>query len=214
MEFSINDKNKIKRNPKRASYNKDIIYRIIDEALICHISFNQDNQPFIIPTIHVRDNDTIFLHGASSSRLIKHIENGNNMAIAFTLLDGIVLARSAFHHSMNYRSAIVFGKGRTCNENESSKVFELLTEKLIPGRWNDARRPTEKEIKATSITAVDIEDASAKIRSGGPIDEDEDYNLNVWAGVLPVKQIYESPLPDEKLRDGIAIPDYLNNFLK
>lgn len=168
MEFSINDKNKIKRNPKRASYNKDIIYGIIDEALICHISFNLDNQPFIIPTIHVRDNDTIYFHGASTSRLIKHIENGNNMAVAFTHLDGIVLARSAFHHSMNYRSAIVFGKGRTCDKNESRKVFELLTEKLIPDRWKDARRPTDKEIKATSITAIDIEDASAKIRSGRP----------------------------------------------
>ncbi len=204
----------MKRNPKRASYDKETIHEIIDESLISNIAFNVGDQPYIIPTIHVRKDETIFLHGASTSRLLNHIESGSNICLSFNQLDGIVLARSVFHHSMNYRSAIVFGKGRSATEQERSEIFESLTEKLIPGRWNDARLPSDKEIKATKISAVEIEDASAKIRSGGPNDEPDDYDLDVWAGVIPVKQIFDAPIPDEKLREGIAIPDYLDKFLK
>jgi nitroimidazol reductase NimA-like FMN-containing flavoprotein (pyridoxamine 5'-phosphate oxidase superfamily) len=209
-EFNITDRNKVKSAPIRGDYDKKTVYDLVDSGLICHIGFTDNDQPFVIPTIHVRIDDTIYVHGSTKSRLVNHISDGNKVCITVTKLDGLVLARSVFHHSMNYRSAVMFGRGRpVTGKEEKLKVFELLTEKLVAGRWADARIPNEKEIDITAIAAVEIEDASAKIRTGPPSDDADDYNLNVWAGVIPIEEVRKNPLPDPKLNSEINLPDYL-----
>ena len=213
-EFQKEDRNLVRRVPKRGHYDKETVYEIIDEALMCHVGFTMENQPFVIPTIHVRDGDRILLHGATTSRLLKHVEAGNPLCITVTHLDGLVLARSVFHHSMNYRSAVVFGKGHLVEDGEKMSALELFTEKLIPGRWDDARIPGRQELKATTVVAVSIESASAKIRKGGPVDDDEDYDLDVWAGVVPMRVAFDGAEPDENLKEGIVMPDYLNSYFE
>jgi len=203
---------KINRLPSRSFYDKDTINQIIDEALYCHVSFVQINQPYIIPTIHARMNDRIVLHGAKGSRMLKHIAEGNEICIAITLMDGLVLARSVFHHSMNYRSVVIFGKGKLIeNKVEKIEALKTITEHLIPGRWEDARKPNKKELNATTVVSIDIDEASAKIRTGPPKDDEEDYNLSVWAGVLPFSLEFASPQNDPKLNPGISLPHYLQN---
>ncbi len=203
-------RSKIKRLPSRGFYDKETINQIIDEALYCHVSFVHSNQPYIIPTIHARMNDRIVLHGAKGSRLMKHIAEGNEICIAITLMDGLVLARSVFHHSMNYRSVVIFGKGKLLeNKVEKLEALKTITEHLIPGRWEDARKPNEKELNATTVVSIDIDEASAKIRTGPPIDDEEDYNLPVWAGVIPILQKFDSPVNDPKLNEDIVLPNYI-----
>ncbi len=203
-------RSKINRLPSRGYYDKETINQIIDEALYCHVSFVHRNQPYIIPTIHARMGDSIVLHGAKGSRLLKHIAEGNEICIAITLMDGLVLARSVFHHSMNYRSVVIFGKGKLL-ENKVVKLEALktITEHLIPGRWEDARKPNEKELNATTVVSIDIDEASAKIRTGPPKDDDEDYNLPVWAGVIPILQKFDSPENDPMLNEDIVLPNYI-----
>jgi nitroimidazol reductase NimA-like FMN-containing flavoprotein (pyridoxamine 5'-phosphate oxidase superfamily) len=209
-EFKITERNKVRSAPVRADYNIETVYDIIDSGLICHVGFAHNDQPYVIPTIHVRIDNTIYFHGSTKSRLIRHIAEGSNVCITVTKLDGLVLARSVFHHSMNYRSAVVFGKGGLVADKENKlKVFKAMTEKLISGRWADARIPNEKEIEITAVAAVKIDDASAKIRTGPPKDDTDDYDLNVWAGEIPIEEVRKSPLPDPKLRDDITLPDYL-----
>ncbi len=187
--MSNTKRSKINRLPSRGSYDKAIINQIIDEALYCHVSFVQNNQPYIIPTIHARMNDRIVLHGAKGSRMLKHIAEGNEVSIAITLMDGLVLARSVFHHSMNYRSVIIFGKGGEVKEQkEKLEALKVITTHLIPGRWEDARQPNEKELNATGIVSIKMDEASAKVRTGSPKDDDEDLDLSVWAGVIPISQ--------------------------
>ena len=205
-------RSKINRLPSRSFYDKETINQIIDEALYCHVSFVQSNQPYIIPTIHARMNDRIVLHGAKGSRLMKHIAEGNEICIAITLMDGLVLARSVFHHSMNYRSVVIFGKGKLLeNKVEKLEALKIITEHLIPGRWEDARKPNEKELNATTVVSINIDEVSAKIRTGPPKDDEEDYNLSVWAGVLPLSLEFASPQNDPKLNPGISLPHYLQN---
>ena len=209
-DFKITGRNKVRSAPIRANYDKQTVYDIVDSGLICHVGFTDNDQPYVIPTIHVRIDDTIYVHGSTKSRLINHISQGNKVCITVTKLDGLVLARSVFHHSMNYRSAVIFGKGRLLtNREDKLKVFESLTEKLVSGRWADARIPNQKEIDITAIAAVDIEDASAKIRSGPPNDDADDYDLNVWAGEIPIEEVRKNPMPDPKLNKEIKLPDYL-----
>ena len=154
--------------------------------------------------------DNIVLHGAKGSRLLKHIAEGNEVCIAITLMDGLVLARSVFHHSMNYRSVVLYGKGKLIeNEVEKLEALKTITEHLIPGRWVDARKPNEKELNATTVVSIDIDEASAKIRTGPPIDDEEDYKLPVWAGLIPISQKYDSPENDPKLNEDIALPNYI-----
>lgn len=206
-EFKITGRNKVKSAPSKADYDKQIVYDIVDSGLICHIGFTDNDQPFVIPTIHVRVDDTIYIHGSTKSRLINHISDGNKVCITVTKLDGLVLARSVFHHSMNYRSAVIFGKGRlVTNNSDKLKVFESLTEKLVSGRWADARIPNQKEIENT---AIEIEEASAKIRTGPPNDDADDYELNVWAGEIPIEEMRKNPVPDPKLNSEINLPYYL-----
>jgi nitroimidazol reductase NimA-like FMN-containing flavoprotein (pyridoxamine 5'-phosphate oxidase superfamily) len=211
--FPKTARNNVKRLPERGHYDAATIYPIIDAALICHVGFALDGQPFVIPTLFARQDDTILLHGAKGSRLLRHIQSGGEVCITITLVDGIVLARSVFHHSINYRSVVLFGKGAViAGEQAQLQALESFTERLIPGRWQDARPPNAIELKQTTVIAVQIESASAKIRSGPPGDEAGDLDLPVWAGVLPLRQIAGAPLADPQLRPSVELPDYIRDF--
>ena len=212
-EFEVTERNRLMRYPKRASYDRAVIYPIIDEALVCHVSFALDGQPFVIPTIHARDGDSILLHGLKGGRLLEYIEAGNPVAIAMTIVDGIVFARTVFNHSMNYRSVVLFGRGKIVEEPEAKlAALHRLTERVIPGRWEEARAPNEKEIKATTIVAIDIEQATSKCRQGPPGDDGEDLEFPVWAGVLPTPIVTQAAQTDPKQTAGFAVPDYVKNF--
>ena len=197
-DFTRTDRNRIKRLSKRGQYDRETIYRILDEALICHVGFVENRQPYVIPINFARVENSIVLHGAKASRLLKHIEVGHPICVEATIVDGLVLARSVFHHSVNYRSAIVFGKGKLIqDEQEKLAALQAVTEHLIPGRWREARLPNRKELNATSVVSIKIDEASAKVRMGPPVDEEEDYALPVWAGILPLQEIPLSPIHDE-----------------
>jgi nitroimidazol reductase NimA-like FMN-containing flavoprotein (pyridoxamine 5'-phosphate oxidase superfamily) len=212
--FPRTSQNTIKRLPQRGHYDRAIIYPILDAAFVCHVAFVQDGQPFIIPTLYARQDDSLLLHGATTSRMLRHAESGGALSIAVTLVDGIVLARSVFHHSINYRSVVAFGHGHLVDEPEAkAAALAAFTEKLLPGRWDDARSPNSNESKATAVIAVEIESASAKIRSGPPGDDEEDLALPVWAGVLPVTQHFGAPIPAPELSPEIPLPEYLRNYL-
>lgn len=212
-DFPKSELNTVKRLPKRGAYDKETIYAIVDEALICHVGFAVEGEPFAMPTIHTRIGDTIYLHGAVANRMLTHIKAGNSVCITVTHIDGIVFARSVFHHSMNYRSAVLFGTGRVVESYEERwKVFEALTEHIAKGRWAEARHPNEVEDKTTAIVAVEITSASAKMRSGPAGDEEEDYVLPVWAGVLPMKTVYGPPERDARLPEGVKEPGYIAGY--
>jgi nitroimidazol reductase NimA-like FMN-containing flavoprotein (pyridoxamine 5'-phosphate oxidase superfamily) len=212
-EFPKTARNKVKRHPERGAYDPAVIYPIVDEALICHVGFIQDNQPYIIPTLHARQDDTILLHGAKGSRLLRYIEAGGDVCITITLIDGIVLARSAFSHSVNYRSAVLFGKGQMILDDDARmQALELFTERLIPGRWQDVRPPNAVELKQTTIVAVPIESASAKVRSGPPKDGQDDLDWPAWAGVLPLQQVSGVAIPDPQLVAPIEVPEYIRDY--
>jgi nitroimidazol reductase NimA-like FMN-containing flavoprotein (pyridoxamine 5'-phosphate oxidase superfamily) len=213
--FPKTSRNTLKRHPERGRYDAESIYPIVDAALICHVGFVLENQPYVIPTLHARDGDSILLHGARGSRLLRHVEAGGEVCIAITLLDGIVLARSVFSHSINYRSAVIFGKGMAIEGDEARlRALEAFTERLIPGRWRDARPPSAVELKQTSIVAVAIESATAKVRSGPPNDIAEDLGLPVWAGVVPLRQAADPPVADPNLAQDIDVPDYIRAFAR
>ena len=211
--YEVTERSKVKRVAYRGDYDRDTIYPIIDEALICHVGFAVDGQPFVIPTIHARVKDSIILHGAPASRMLKHISAGNSVCITITHVDGLVLARSVFHHSMNYRSAVIFGRGYIIeDEAEYFEAAHAISEHLIPGRWEDARQPNLKEVRGTHFVKINIEEASAKIRTGPPGDEDEDYALPVWAGVIPMQTQFLAPEADPRLTEGIPQPDYIQDY--
>ncbi|MEZ4522081.1 MAG: pyridoxamine 5'-phosphate oxidase family protein [Thermomicrobiales bacterium] len=202
------------RKPARGHYGKDEVYRIVDEALYCHVAFVKDGQPFIIPTLHARDGDTLLLHGSSASRMIRH-GDCNPLCVTMTLIDGIVLARSAFNHSVNYRSAILFGNGEAVTNPEAKMdALERFTERLMPGRWDDIRWPDRKELKATGVIAMPIESASAKVRTGPPVDDEPDMQLPTWAGVLPLRQLFGAPVADPNAPVDVALPGYLEKYLE
>jgi len=212
-EFEKTEQNKVRRAPRRGHYDKKTVYEIVDEALICHVGIVQDGMPFVIPTIHARDGDRLILHGAPVSRLLTHASAGHPICVTITLLDGLVLARSAFHHSMNYRSVVLFGTGRIIeDEQEKMRALEILSESVTPGRWDDTRKPNAKEMNTTAVIELTIDSASAKIRTGPPVDLDSDYASPVWAGVLPIEQQFLPPVADPKLADGIPAPDYLADY--
>ena len=214
-EFTRTERNRIKRLPKRGHYDRGTIYRILDEALICHVGFVEKGLPFVIPTNFARVDDTIVLHGAKASRLLKHIEAGHPICVEVTIVDGLVLARSVFHHSVNYRSVVLFGKGRLIeDEQEKLEALHAVTEHLIPGRWQEARLPNRKELNATSVVSIKIDEASAKVRIGPPIDEEEDYSLPVWAGILPFEELPLSPIRDDLQSEEIPLPDYVAQYTR
>ncbi len=212
--FEITARNRIIRHPERGVYDKAEIYPIIDEALFCHVGFSIDQQVYIIPTLHTRRGDEILIHGATSSRLMKYASKGNPLCIAVTLLDGLVLARSVFSHSANFRSAVIFGRGSEIDDPaEKIEALRVFTEGILPGRWDDARIPNAKELRATAIVSIPIELASAKLRQGPPNDEPEDYQLPVWAGVLPIRQEIGEPVADSLLKDDIDLPRYIKDLI-
>lgn len=215
MNFDKTLRSKLNRIPSRGFYDRETINQIIDEALYCHVSFAQNNQPYIIPTIHARMNDSIVFHGAKASRMLKHIAAGNEVCVGITIMDGLVLARSLFHHSMNYRSVVIFGTGELITENEEKlNALKAITDHILPGRWEDARQPNEEELDATAVVSVKIEEASAKIRTGPPIDENSDYDLQVWAGIIPLSYKFGLPEDDPELSPEVKMPDYIRNLLK
>jgi uncharacterized protein len=212
-EFAIDQQNRIQRLPERGRYDKELIYSIIDEALYCHVAFVQDGQPYVIPTIHARLDDSLIIHGARASRLLKHIRAGEPVSVAITLLDGLVLARSAFHHSMNYRSVVLFGKGSLLEDDAAKlRALETLTEHLVPGRWAGIRETSARELNATTVVEIPIASASAKLRTGPPKDDAEDYALPIWAGVLPIAQSALEPVRDAGLAPNIPVPDYVLHY--
>lgn len=212
-EFPIIELNRIRRVPKRGQYDKDTIYRILDEGLVCHVGFAEDGQPVVIPMNYARRDDAVILHGAPASRLLKYVQAGHPICVTVTLLDGLVLARSVYHHSMNYRSVVVFGRGRLIEaEQEKLAALEILTEHILPGRWQDARRPNRQELDATAVVSVAIESASAKVRTGPPADDEDDYQLPVWAGVLPIQQRALTPVDDPRLRKDIPVPSSVSKY--
>lgn len=209
------DRARVRRLPKRGAYDRETIDAILDEGVVCHVGFQVDGQPYVIPMAYARDGDRILIHGSKASRTLKAVAAGADLCVTVTLSDGLVLARSAFHHSMNYRSVVILGKGRAIEDpGEKMDAFRHYFDGLVPGRWDAVRPPNDVEMKQTLIVAVPIDEASAKARTGGPVDEDEDYALDTWAGVLPIAQTTGEPVPDEKLRDGIDVPAHVRDFRK
>jgi len=203
----------LRRLPKRGSHERAQIEAILDEAYICHVGFVLEGQPFVIPTIHARVGTTLYLHGSAASRMLRTLAQGLPVCVTVSLLDGLVLARSAFHHSMNYRSVVVLGTAREVQDQaERALALEAIVEHVLPGRWSEVRAPNERELKATSVLALPIEEASAKLRTGPPIDDEEDYALACWAGVLPLRITPGEPLADERLAAGTALPSGLRAY--
>jgi nitroimidazol reductase NimA-like FMN-containing flavoprotein (pyridoxamine 5'-phosphate oxidase superfamily) len=201
---------KLRRVPNRGFHDRDTMDAILDEALIGHLGFVHDGKPAVIPTLQARVGDEVLIHGSAASRALRALAGGVNACLTVTLVDGIVLARSAFHHSMNYRSVVLYGTARPVTGAERLEAaLEAFTEKLVPGRWADVRWPTAKELRGTAVLALPIEEGSAKVRTGPPIDDEEDYELDVWAGVVPLHLQAGAALPDPALRDGIPQPSYV-----
>jgi uncharacterized protein len=208
------DRTRIRRVHENARYDKATIDAILDAAIVCHLGFVHEAQPWVIPTLHARVGDLLYVHGSAASRTLRTLGGGLPACVTATLLDGIVLARSLFEHSVNYRSVVVIGHAETVTEPEEKlAALEGFTEKLLPGRWQDARRPSRKELKATSVLRLPLDEASAKVRIGPPDDGDSpDAELDVWAGVIPLVVRSLPPVPDPALRPGIRIPDYVSNY--
>lgn len=204
---------RVVREPQRAAYDREVINRILDEGFICHVGFTLDGQPFVIPTSYGRNEDVLYIHGSAASRMLRNVSAGIPMCVTVTLLDGLVLARSIFNHSMNYRSVVVLGMGSAIEDREEKLLaLRLLSEHIIPGRWNEARQPNEKELKATTVIRLPIQEFSAKVREGQVIDDEEDYSFPVWAGVLPINLVAGDPINDARLVEKIDVPDYVKNY--
>ncbi|MDQ1707098.1 MAG: uncharacterized protein QOJ88_309 [Pyrinomonadaceae bacterium] len=212
-EFPQTERSTLKRLPKRGVYDRELVYQILDEGFVCHVSFVWDGQPFVIPTGYARAGDQLYIHGSQLSRMLRTLAQGIEVCIAVTLVDGLVLARSAFHHSLNYRSAVIFGRAAIVAER-APKLAALLafSEQVLPGRWHDVREPTEAELKATTVLAVPLDEVSAKVRSGPPIDDEADYAMDVWAGVLPLKLAAGEPVSDPRLPETIPPPAYTASY--
>src|SRR6516225_8000484 len=211
--FIPTERTRIVREANRAVYDREVIYRILDEAFVCHVGFAGDGQPFVIPTMFARVGDAIFFHGSAASRMLRGLADELPVCITVTLVDGLVLARSVFNHSMNYRSVVALGLATPIEEpSEKLQALRAFTEKLIPGRWNDARQPNEQELKATSILKLPLAEVSAKVRTGAVEDDAEDYALQVWAGVIPLRLIADPPICDARCDRSIPTPAYAAHY--
>ncbi len=204
---------KVRRHPERGQYDRATIDAILDEALICHVGFVVGGQPYVIPTIHARAGDHVYVHGSAASRMLRTLGAGVPACLTATLLDGLVLARSGFSHSMNYRSVVVLGLATEVTDGaEKLAALEAIVEHVVPGRWAEARLPNEVEMRQTSVLRMPLDEASAKIRTGPPKDAEEDLDLGVWAGVIPLALVPGTPVADPQLRDGIALPEYARSY--
>jgi uncharacterized protein len=203
--FVPTPRTQVRRLPKRGVYDRGQIHSILDAGFVCHVGFVAEEQVFVIPTLYGRDGDTLYLHGSAASRMLKSVTSeGVDICVTVTLVDGFVLARSAFHHSMNYRSAMIFGQASlVLDRDEKMNALRLFTDKMVRNRWDEARQPSEQELKATNVLSLPISEASAKVRTGGPVDDEEDYALPIWAGVVPVSMSPGKPLADDRLLAGV-----------
>jgi uncharacterized protein len=205
----------LKRLPQRGRFERQQINEILDEGFICHVGFVANGQPFVIPTGYARIGDTLIIHGSQASRMLRQVGQGIDVCITVTLIDGLVLARSAFHHSMNYRSVVVFGRARVIEDREEKMAaLEALSEHMIPGRWDEVRGPNDRELQLTTVLAIPLTEASAKVRTGPPLDDDEDYDLPVWAGVIPLEMVANEPIADPRLAQGTPTPRYAIGYTR
>ncbi|MDJ0787994.1 MAG: pyridoxamine 5'-phosphate oxidase family protein [Myxococcota bacterium] len=206
-------RSEIRRLPERGRYDAESVHAILDEGLICHLGFVVDGQPFVIPTTYARDGSRLLLHGSPASRMLRGLAKGIPVCATVTLLDGLVLARSAFHHSMNYRSVVVFGTAREITDLDARRrALDRVVEHIVPGRTRDARGPNDFELKYTKVLALEIEEASVKARDGGPKDDEEDLALPIWAGVIPLKPVPGAPIDDGAHPPGVPAPDYVKGY--
>src|SRR5579859_7064181 len=204
---------RVVREADRAVYDRETVYRILDEGFLCHVGFAMDGQPFVIPTSYGRKSASLYIHGSAASRMLRQMKEGVPVCVTVTLLDGLVLARSVFNHSMNYRSVVVLGKATLVDDpQEKLAALRALSEHILPGRWDDSRQPNERELKATSVLRVPIEEFSAKVRTGPPIDDAEDYSFDTWAGVIPLDMTAGAPIDDEKVAPLREAPGYAKNY--
>ena len=215
MTLIQTERTKLKRLPARGHFDRETVYGILDEGFICHVGFAPQGQPFVIPTGYARVDDKLYIHGSQASRMLRTLSGGVDACVTVTIIDGLVLARSAFHHSMNYRSVVIFGRA-TIVEDREEKIAALLalSEHIIRGRWEEVRGPNEEELVLTTVLSLPLVEASAKIRTGPPLDDEEDYALPVWAGVIPLKLEAGEPVKDPRSPDGIEVPDYARNYTR
>ena len=213
--FEVTERNKVRRMHLRGSYDREAVYAVIDAASIAHVGYAIDGQPYVTPTLVWRTGDRLFWHGSSASRMLRTAKTGIPVCVTASLFDGWVLARSGFHHSVNYRAVMAYGSAREVEGAEDKDAaLKIMMDGLFPGRWEEIRPATEQELKATTVVTMEIEQASAKVRTGPPIDDDEDYALPLWAGVIPASNAYGAPIDDPKLTPGIGFPDALRTLHK
>jgi nitroimidazol reductase NimA-like FMN-containing flavoprotein (pyridoxamine 5'-phosphate oxidase superfamily) len=213
MTLLQTERTKLKRLPKRGHFDRETVYAILDEGFICHVGFAPQGQPFVIPTGYARVDDKLYIHGSQASRMLRTLSGGLDACVTVTIVDGLVLARSAFHHSINYRSVVIFGRA-TIIEDREEKIAALvaLSEHIVRGRWADVREPNEEELIKTTVLELPLVEASAKVRTGPPIDDEEDYALPMWAGVVPLSLQAGTPINDPRLPEGIEVPEYARNY--
>ena len=212
-DFKPTERTTVRRLPKRGNYERETVNRILDEGFICHVGFIVDNAPVVIPTGYGRLGDQLYIHGSAASRMLKTLRTGLDVCVTVTLVDALVLARSAFHHSMNYRSVVIFGKARLVeDDDEKWKALHVFTDHIMRRRWEESRQPNQSELRATMVLAVSLTEASAKIRTGPPVDDEEDYELTVWAGELPLRLATGEAVPDPRLSAGIELPAYIRDY--
>lgn len=213
--YTPTTRTRVVREPHRGNYDRAFAYQILDEAFICHVGFMVDGQPFVIPTSYGRDGDSLYIHGSAASRMLKNLDKGIPVCVTVTLLDGLVLARSIFNHSMNYRSVVVLGTAVAVQDpKEKLSALRVLSEHILPGRWNDVRQPNEQELKATLALRLPITEFSAKVRQGPPIDDEEDFSFPTWAGIVPLHITAEPGIADERLLPEIAMPGYAKRYTR
>ena len=211
--YTPTPRTRVIREAERGVYDREVAYRILDEGFLCHVGFVADGQPFVIPTSYGRKDDSLYVHGSAASRMLRQMKEGVPVCVTVTLLDGLVLARSVFNHSMNYRSVVILAKATLVDDAaEKLEALRLLSEHIIPGRWDDARQPNERELKATSVLRVPIEEFSAKVRTGPPVDDEEDYAFPTWAGVVPLEMKIGAPLNDARLDSKQEVPQYVRQY--
>jgi len=214
-EIPTTQRTRVIREAERGVYDREAVNRVLDEGFLCHVGFVVDGQPFVIPTSYGRKAENLYVHGSSASRMLRQMKEGVPVCVTITLLDGLVLARSIFNHSMNYRSVVILGKATLVNDgDEKLAALRVLSEHILPGRWDDVRQPNERELKATSVLRVPIEEFSAKIRTGPPIDDEEDYAFPTWAGVLPLGTTIGAPISDPRLNPSFAVPEYVSHYTR
>ena len=205
-QYPQSSRNTLKRSSRRGHYDRETIYPILDAGFLCHVGFTIGEQPYVLPNAYGREGDTLYLHGAIGNRMLNQLEKGLTVCITVTHTDGIVLARSVFHHSFNYRSVVLFGTARRVAEADKERALHVVTEQILAGRWHEARTPTAQELKVTNVLAVDIEEASAKVRTGPPKDDDEDYALPIWAGELRLRTVAGEAIPDPMMSQKLSVP--------